>query len=277
MLPNFLIIGAMKAGTTSLYEYLRRHPDIFMPATKELNFFVAERNWSRGLSWYEKQFEGAGSAIAIGEATTHYTRHPYFTDVPERIAATLPKVRFIYLVRQPIERMRSEYIYRRLGGWEKRPLEEAWREDPTYVDGSRYASQIEQYLRFFTSSQLLILKSEDLQVERLPTVHKTLSFLGVREGWTDPALHRDFHRTAEQRMPSAVGLLVRRLPLYQNLAGAAPGSLKRAYKRLATRKIEPDEAAVTDSLARWAREQLQEEVKRLERYMEEDLDHWGLY
>src|SRR3954463_6324498 len=86
MLPNFLIIGAMKGGTTSLYHYLRPHPEVFMPVTKELHFFVAEKNLLLGPGWYERRFRGAGDAIAVGEASTDYTKYPLYQGVPERIA-----------------------------------------------------------------------------------------------------------------------------------------------------------------------------------------------
>ncbi|MDQ4058746.1 MAG: sulfotransferase, partial [Actinomycetota bacterium] len=74
--PNFLIIGAMKAGTTSLYHYLRSHPEVFMPAVKELDFFVEDINWRRGLSWYRRQFASAPpEARAVGEASTNYSKY----------------------------------------------------------------------------------------------------------------------------------------------------------------------------------------------------------
>ena len=74
MLPNFLVIGAAKAGTTSLYHYLRGHPQVFMSERKELNFFVENDGWVKGTSWYERQFEGAGDAVAVGEATPNNTK-----------------------------------------------------------------------------------------------------------------------------------------------------------------------------------------------------------
>src|SRR5207244_11766706 len=86
MLPTFLVIGAMKSGTTSLYRYLQAHPDVYMSEEKELNYFTGGQNWERGVSWYEAQFEKAGSARAIGEASTNYTNYPQIAAVPERIA-----------------------------------------------------------------------------------------------------------------------------------------------------------------------------------------------
>ena len=82
-LPNFLVIGAMKAGTSSLYQYLRAHPQIFMPAAKELSFFAYEPNARHDLEWYRRQFAPAGEgAVALGEASTMYTKFPRHPGVP---------------------------------------------------------------------------------------------------------------------------------------------------------------------------------------------------
>src|SRR6266568_6603804 len=91
-LPNFFVIGAMKAGTTSLYEYLFAHPNVFLPTeTKEPAFFA--RNWRRGEGWYRSLFAGAGDAVAVGEASTSYTKYPTITTVPDRMASVVPEAR----------------------------------------------------------------------------------------------------------------------------------------------------------------------------------------
>lgn len=187
MLPNFLIIGAAKAGTTSLYNYLRVHPQVFMSNPKELKFFVQEMNWSRGLQWYERHFDPAGDVVAIGEASTHYTAYPYFGGVPERIAEVLPDVRLIYLVRQPIDRMVSFFLMRiRAGKERERSMEKALLANPRYIDGSRYAMQIEQYLKYFPREHLVILKSEDLRNARGPTMDRVLVPGGTRSDARQP-------------------------------------------------------------------------------------------
>jgi hypothetical protein len=102
-LPTFIVIGAMKAGTTSLYHYLREHPQIFMPKAKELDFFAVETTWRRGIDWYAEQFAGAGGdEIARGEASTAYSKYPHYPNVPERIARAIPGCQLIYVVRLPL-------------------------------------------------------------------------------------------------------------------------------------------------------------------------------
>lgn len=112
MLPNFLIIGAAKSGTTSLYRYLRDHPQVFMAHSKELKFFASRTRWGFGPGWYAWQCSDADGAVAIGEASPSYTRYPQRRGVPERVAQVLPDARLVYLIRHPIERMRSHYLHR---------------------------------------------------------------------------------------------------------------------------------------------------------------------
>jgi hypothetical protein len=91
-----------------------------MSDLKEPDFFVTELNWGRGVRWYEQQFVGADGAVAVGEASTSYSKYPLYRDVPSRIADTIPDVRLIYLIRQPIERIRSQYLHQRLLREERR-------------------------------------------------------------------------------------------------------------------------------------------------------------
>src|ERR1700680_4934439 len=106
-LPNFLIIGAAKAGTTSLYNYLSVHPEIFMSKRKELSFFDPQRRWHLGVEWYKSNFDA--SYPVNGEASPRYTRYPRTTGVPERIQQTLGTPKLIYILRDPINRLLAQY------------------------------------------------------------------------------------------------------------------------------------------------------------------------
>ncbi len=163
-LPDFLLIGAMKCGTTSLYHYLRDHPQIFMPSIKAPEFFAEEGNWGRGIGWYRRQFEGAApGVVAIGEASNVYTKYPRYRGVPARIADHIPYARLVYVVRDPIDRIRSHYQTRLTEGTERAPIGRAVRENPIYLDYSRYAMQLDRYLDHFPREQLLVITAEDLR------------------------------------------------------------------------------------------------------------------
>jgi hypothetical protein len=132
VLPNFLVIGAPKAGTTSLYYYLATHPEIFVSDPKELRFFIEEINWKKGLRWYEAKF-ARPSTRSI----------PCIRELPNE-SLGFCRTFASYLVRHPIERMRSQYRDRVLDRLEAHPIDVALREDPQYLDGSRYCFQLEQ-------------------------------------------------------------------------------------------------------------------------------------
>jgi hypothetical protein len=198
-MPNFIVIGAMKSGTTSLFHYLQAHPQAYLSPLKEVEFFVEEKNWKRGFDWYRAQFAGADpEAIAIGEASTAYTKYPEYDGVPERIATHIPEARLIYVVRDPIERIRSHFQHRVLAGAERRPVEVAVLEDPRYLHCSSYAMQLERYLPHFERDQLMIVRSEDLRSARLETMRSIYGFLGIDPDLVPDTLEREFYRSEER-------------------------------------------------------------------------------
>ena len=118
-LPNLIIIGGLKCGTTSLHHYLNLHPEIAMSRPKELNFFVSELNWPLGRDWYAGHFDR--SARIRGESSPHYTNRPSFNGVPGRMHELLGSdVRLVYVVRDPIDRILSHYLHNVGGGYEDR-------------------------------------------------------------------------------------------------------------------------------------------------------------
>ena len=286
MLPNFLIIGAQKAGTSSLYRYLQGHPQVFVPDLKEPDFFVEERNWSRGIAWYEALFEGAGDAVAIGEASTSYTMYPMYDGVPARIADLIPRARLVYLVRDPVERMRSDYLhYRNLRpGAQRRlrieremePLERALISNPHYLHTSRYALQIEQYLAHFPRDRLLVITSEDLRHRRLETLRRVFEFVGVDPHRMPSTVDQEFNVTDQARLPTAWSRALRRAPGYVALAPRVPAAARRVAKRLVTTEVSREGAEMPAALRERLREQLRDDVKRLRPYLGDGFDGWGI-
>src|SRR5262245_24405751 len=169
-LPNVIVIGAMKCGTSSMHTYLDAHPDIKMSRRKELNFFSHDHNWELGESWYERHF--SSSARIRGESSPSYTKFPQIRDVPERMHELIPDVKIIYLVRDPIERILSHYMHSRETGRESRSIGAALAEfeNNKYVDPSRYHLQLQRYLRFFLPTQILVVASEEMRSQRNKTL-----------------------------------------------------------------------------------------------------------
>ena len=207
-LPDFLILGAQKAGTTALYAYLRWHPEITGPSFKEVSFF--DRHYARGETWYRAHLPARprqwvarrrrGRWPAVGEASPSYLFHPL---APERVAAMLPDARLIAVLRDPVDRAFSHYQHEVALGREPLPFEDAlaaeeermrgeverMTSDPsyfsepwwnhTYAARGRYAEQLERWVSSFPREQILVLFSDDLLQQPADTYARVLTFLRV--------------------------------------------------------------------------------------------------
>jgi hypothetical protein len=241
-LPDFLIIGAQKAGTTALYAYLRRHPAITGPSWKEVSYF--DRHYGRGAAWYRGNFPNRVRARGklVGEASPSYIFHPLG---PERVKALVPEARLVALVRNPVDRALSHYHHEvalgreplrfedaldaeedRLRGEEERLAADlnyfsrAWWSH-AYKSRGRYAEQLERWLAVFPREQLLILPSEDLGGEPERTHARVLDFLGA-------APHRlDAYPRVYERQYEAMSAETR-----ERLAAEFEASNRRLYELL---------------------------------------------
>jgi hypothetical protein len=194
-LPNLIIIGGLKCGTTSIHHYLGLHPEINMSKPKELNFFVSELNWDLGLDWYRGRFDDRFEVR--GESSPHYTNLPYFEGVPQRIREHIPDAKLIYMVRDPISRILSHWCHGVGAGYETRPMEEALaRGDQTYVTRSRYWMQLQPYLERFDRSQIEIITQEELQTDREGTMRKAFAFAGVDPSFYSEQFSREWERSS---------------------------------------------------------------------------------
>jgi Sulfotransferase domain len=279
MLPNFLVIGAIKSGTTSLHRYLRSHAQVFT-SKKEPEFFasrVNKGNWDRGLRWYEELFADAGDALAVGEVSISYTQYPLVEGVPARIAQVLPDVRLIYLVRHPIDRIVSHFWMRiRKGRETETSIDKAVRANPGYLDISRYAMQVERYLEYFPLERILIVKSEDLRAEREPTLREIFAFLGADPDRMPDGLKREYGRGEEsRRRRRPIDFALRRVPAYDVLARVSPAPLKRLKRELTTEQT-VSRPILPDSLRQELEEKLRDDVRQLRHYIRGDFDGWGI-
>lgn len=201
-LPNFIIVGAQKGGTTSLYWYLRGHPRVSRASTKEVHFF--DHHFQRGEWWYRSHFPLVSALrhnhAITGEASPYYLFHPH---VPHRIAEVAPEARLLLCLRNPINRAISHYWHTVRRGKEKLPMAEAFRQEPerlrgeldrmladetyasynhhafAYLNRGIYADQVARYLEHFDRSQLLVLRSETLFQDTEATYQEVLRFLGL--------------------------------------------------------------------------------------------------
>lgn len=208
LLPDFLIIGAQKSGTTSLYHYLSQHPCMHRATRKEVHFF--DLHFHRGMGWYRAHFPSAQQAFftrrvlrrpfVTGEATPYYIFHPH---VARRVHEALPNVKLIVLLRNPVDRAYSQYMRQVRAGREQLAFEEAIQREQertgpelqrmledesynsrahrwySYVSRGLYADQLEAWLDLFPRSSILIESSEDLAANPGAVMARVFQFLGL--------------------------------------------------------------------------------------------------
>jgi hypothetical protein len=229
-LPDFVIAGAGKSGTTSLWQYLAEHPNVASSTIKEVHFF--NRNFHRGINWYRAHFplatvsdsQGAGIARKItGDATPSYLYHPL---VPERLAAVIPNVKILLLLRNPVDRTFSHYQLKIKRRQEKRAFDEAIEsqllaiadtnakiangpQDASgvvdnrfpYIDHSLYINHILRWERFFPSSQFLIIESSEFFQQTESVYMRVLDFLGL-PSWKPGRFGNRYPGNYSQRLPA---------------------------------------------------------------------------
>lgn len=240
MLPNLIVIGAQKAGTSSLHRYLRFHPQISMSTPKELNFFTSPRwNWGKGVAWYESHF--TDPAPVRGESSPSYTTYPHETGIPERMHAVVPGASLIYLVRDPIDRMVSQYVHDRANGYEKRPIEEAFSgpdlEDSRYLTQGRYHLQLLQYLERYPLERILVVAQEDLLRHRARTLRRVFAFLDIDPSFSTREFALLSNTSADKRARSP--LRARARWVMRAVSGPAASRVEAALARPRQPRLDP--------------------------------------
>ena len=278
MLPNLIVIGAAKCGTTSLHEYLDTHPEISMSQEKEPHFFVEEKNFGKGLEWYESHFDP--DAPVRGESSPGYSAFPLYRGVAERMAQTIPDARLVYLVRDPIDRIVSHYTHRTVNWPEMETLEEVlaapglrdW-----IVTPSHYWLQLEQYLAHFDESRILVIDSDELRSRRDETLASVFAFLGVDSSFRSSEFELAHNAATGQTRMNRAGhtvssLLVRTLGSRRShaLRARAPAALKLPFRY----EVEPP--VLPDELRAELEEELRGDVERLRAHTGLAFSGWSI-
>ena len=293
-LPNFLIIGAQKAGTTSLYAYLEQHQDIFMSNPKEPRFFVDDKKYSKGLEYYSKFFVECKNEIMIGEASTNYSSYSNLEKIIQRIYKFNPKTKLIYILRNPISRSYSSYWWNIRMQAEPLSFEEALQQeenrihkdnaeliDPwSYKRSGLYFYIIEQYLKYFPKENLKVILLEDLESSVIKTCNDIFEFLNLKK-FNVTKLEDDFINKATLPTNKFIQWFMnkpsRTLNLMSYFLKYTIGTDKKAKlhefidkKTLKTFEYPP----MKESNFEYQVKYFENDIKQLENILNRDLSHW---
>lgn len=275
MKPTFIVIGAMKCATSTVCAYLEDHPDVFMIAGGEPNYFSHEDKWQRGAEWYLEGFRGAGDHAAIGEGSNDYSNLARYPESARRMAVFNPAMKIIYMVRHPIARIRSDYIQRRTDSGDDYPpsIDEAVRTRPEhFIDRSLYWETLSAYRAVFDDSQIFIGFMEDLSRDRDAFFRQLTAFLGVAPA---PAPRGHVNPSAEKRVPSGAYSALNALPAVGLAKRLVPKSLKTAVKSgLLSRPSA--EVQLSPGTLEHVRDAVRDDAARLLAFCGKPADFWDL-
>lgn len=293
-LPNFLIIGAAKAGSTSLYNYLKQHPQIFMSSVKEPRYFASEyyttyfkksyrHSYSQdGMSRqdYEALFDNVRDEIAIGEASTEYL---FFQKSAERISGVIPNAKIIAILRNPADRAFSAYCYHLRDGRETLPFKEAlekeslriaqrWQAGWFYKAGGTYYEQLKRYYRHFDAQNIKVILWEDLNEDPQAVCSEVFDFLGV-----DSQFSPDLSRSNQSLLPKSAflnRLIFKNSALKKPLKHLFPSFLYEVLTEPIKKKFYTSKKKMNPEVKQKMVEFYRDDVSKLESLLDINLTAW---
>jgi len=268
MLPDFIIIGAMKGGTTSLFNYIASHPGIIPSSIKETDFFASDKKFKKGIDWYKNLFPGKGEYAF--EASPNYTKRHKFPGVPERMHTVLPNTKLIYVLRDPLERLISHYIHSYSHGLESRPFHDVIKSpENNYIQTSKYYFQLSAFLAHYSENQLLIIESENLQKNPEVTLSKVFAFLQIPPDYDKSLLEMRFHRSNKKKAPSALERAIRKKTNNRYLLGGIRKITTPFLKQVERPTLSPnDKEMLVEAIA--------PDIEKLRQFTGSSFSEWSL-
>ncbi len=280
---NFAIVGAMKSGTSTLHSLLASHHEVDLPAAKETNFFIEERNYHKGIEWYLSQFNDLTKKL--GDASPNYSKAHIFPNVPERLYQHNPEIKILYIVRDPIERAVSHYKHL--------ILRDEFNEDDflpgrdgysNLLNTSRYFFQIEKYRKHFSDDNIHILDFKDLS-KNLISVKKELQLiLGLVEEFPDyGTIHKNSSDVAARKSLMYIKLKrsniynqIRKNNIISGLYDSLPQFLQIQVRKVKftdkPRQVPPLPERTLEDL----KKDLRDDVTSFKDFAKKNFQHWDL-
>jgi hypothetical protein len=280
--PNFIIIGASKAATTSMYYYLKQHPDVYFPASKELHYFTYDKvaknssgpgdravlqTLCRSRDEYKAHYGAVSGEGAIGEVSPTYF---YFSNISERLLSELGNIRIIIMLRNPIEKAFSQYMHlvregrERLSFYdalmsEEKRMANGWGDMWRYKESCLYSERVEKYIKVFNRKNVHIILFDDLKTNAACVLRKTFTFLGVDPDFR-PDTSKVYNKTGMPRSRFIADLISKPSILKKIVRTTLPSSL-RMKLRLSLTNMNTGKKCEIDSKSR----------KYLNKYFDDDI------
>lgn len=274
--PTYLVIGAMKCGTTRLAYLLGQHPQVHMAPAKELQLLAHEAVAEPFLRWYIEQYAGSENSVARGEASVFYSKCLTYPGTAQRIHEYVPHAKIIYLVRHPLAQLESNWMeYRAIGLKAHRSFNISIRSSTEIFEDALYWTQISQYRELFPDSQILVIPAERLSADEPATLRRVLEFIGA-----DPALAPTSVNGNEKRN-SWVGKREPRIwyewvmanRAARLLRGWMPDRVVHVARRIGTSRIQ-NRPTWEPEVRDWAISQLRPQADAILDYVGEKRDYW---
>jgi hypothetical protein len=271
---DFIVIGAQKAGTTSLFHYLDDHPQVYLHPKKELAFF-ARPDQRDDPSKYAEFFRRAPADAVLGDISTQYAKHPLWQGVAPAIATLLPQVRLIYMVRHPVKRAFSHYHHEVLGGHDLPPLDEEVRRNPIYIQISSYYMQLEHYLPHFDPEQILIVPMEEMFADQRSWVRRIFMHIGCDPDYVPTNLEKRSNVSEERVQITPIIRKIQNSRPYRAVRWRLPSGLKRRVVA-ALGAPPPPKPKMSPETAAWLADQLRDDAEKLRQFLGRDTPLWDL-
>lgn len=299
-MPNFLLIGAPKAGTTALYEYLKQHPKIYVSPVKEPNFFAFEgqkpnfrgpkddQAWTNKssiveLANYQQLYADVQNEKAIGEASTLYL---YLPQTPQRIKHYVPDAKLIAILRHPVERAFSHYLHMRRDGreWlrdfrlaiksEKQRIHECWSPAWYYQHLGLYSSQIQRYLEVFDRSQIGFFLYDDWRSNPVDFVQSICRFLEIDDDFVPDMSTRHNETKVVWKNVAIRDFFLKKNQLRSTLKLIVPSSIRKPISTMIFKQNMDKPPQLTAELKRELIPLFKEDILRSQHLIDRDLSAW---
>lgn len=273
MLVDFMMIGAQKCGTTSLAAQLAQHPGICFCSTKEPGFFHQHADWREQLSSYHALYAPKPGQLC-GEASTMYTFLPEWRETHQRLFTYNPDLKLIYIMRNPVERVISNYTHDLVRNFVKAGPDTAVFQDPVYLNRSRYAVQMRPYRELFGAEKILLLIFEEYVRDQGRALEQVATFLGINpQPFAEMQAVHAHQSVGNYQLRSETARTVARSPLFRRLRAYVPAAVRQPIRRRFSQKLDV-QPEFSSTLRREIWRFVEDDVAQIEAWLGRELTVW---